>query len=183
MPVWRHRGILSLVLALFTAGLMAGGSLSATVAWSLAGLIGWLPQEARAAALLLIGTAVVLQEAGFLHLKLPANHRQVPQEIFSRGPYRSALHFGFELGTGVRTYLPSAVPYLLLAALLLLQAPLGSALLAGAAFGIGRATMTLSRTASPDSGTWDALLQRRLKVIQPVSGVAGMLAVCGTLIW
>jgi hypothetical protein len=168
------------VLSLFTAGLVIGGLLSATAAWITAGLVGWMPRTGRIAVLVVIGVAVIAQELRVLHIKLPANHRQVPQEIFEKGPYRSALQFGFELGTGVRTYLPSTIPYLLLAALILLQTPLHVALVAGASFGLGRAAMALSRTASEDSGRWDSYLRVRLRVIQPLAAVASI-AACATL--
>jgi hypothetical protein len=169
------------VVSLFTAGLMVGGVLSATVAWVAAGVLGSVPRPVRITTLVLIGLAVVAQELRLIHVKLPANHRQVPQEIFDKVPYWSALQFGFELGTGVMTYLPSAVPYLLLAAIVFLQAPLHVALVAGASFGLGRAAMALSRTASQDSGSWDLSLRDRLRIIQPLAGVASLVA-CATLL-
>jgi hypothetical protein len=168
------------VVSLFTAGLMVGGMLSATVAWVAAGVLGWVPRPVRVTTLVFIGLAVVAQELRLIHVKLPANHRQVPQEIFDKGPYLSALQFGFELGTGIRTYLPSTVPYLLLAAIALLQAPFHVAVVAGASFGLGRAAMALSRTASPDSGSWDLSLRDRLRIIQPLAGAASLVA-CATL--
>jgi hypothetical protein len=169
------------VVSLFTAGLMVGGVLSATVAWVAAGVVGWVPRPARITTLVFIGLAVVAQELRLIHLRLPANHRQVPQEIFDKGPYWSALQFGLELGMGVRTYLPSAIPYLLVAAIVFLQAPLHVALVAGASFGLGRAAMALCRTASQDSGSWDLSLRDRLRVIQPLAGVASLVA-CASLV-
>lgn len=178
--MWRSQGIFGLVVSLFTGGLMVGGALSATVAWVAAGVLGWVPRPLRIATLVIIGLVVVARELQLIHVKLPANHRQVPQEIFEKGPYWSALQFGFELGTGVRTYLPSAIPYLLLAAIVLLQAPLQLALVAGASFGLGRAAMAWSRTASQDTGSWDLSLRDRLRVIQPLAAVASLVA-CATL--
>jgi hypothetical protein len=169
------------VVSLFTAGLMVGGVLSATVAWVAAGVVGWVPRPVRITTLVFIGLAVVAQELRLIHLRLPANHRQVPQEIFDKGPYWSALQFGLELGMGVRTYLPSAIPYLLVAAIVFLQAPLHVALVAGASFGLGRAAMALCRTASQDSGSWDLSLRDRLRVIQPLAGVASLVA-CASLV-
>jgi hypothetical protein len=156
------------------AGLALGGTLSATAAWLLAGLLQPLPHALRVGALVAVTVAVAGQELGLLRLRLPSAHRQVPREVFDNGPYASALQFGVELGTGVRTYLPSAVPYALLAAVLLLQPSFPAALLAGACFGLGRAAMTLSRTASADAGTWDALLRRRLVLVQPAAAAAGI---------
>ena len=67
-----------------------------------------------------------------------ASHRQVPQEIFEKGPGPGRhLHLGFELGTGVGDQPPPpAIPDLLLAAISasFLQAPLQLALVAGASF-------------------------------------------------
>jgi hypothetical protein len=176
-PVWRERGSTRVVLAVFTAGLVLGGMLSATVAWAAAGLVGWVPMAVRVGALLLVAVLVAGNEAGVLRLRLPQNHRQVPKEIFAHGPYWSSLQFGFELGTGARTYLPSAAPYLLAFAVVLLQAALPVALLAGAAFGLGRAAMAVSRTASVDPPAWDEFLRGRLPLVQGLTGLAGV-AVC-----
>jgi len=179
--VWRHQGRFEGVLGLFMAGLALGGVLSASVAWLLGGLLQPLPRGVRVVALLAAAVVVGLHELGVLHLRLPSTHRQVPREVFDRGPYASALQFGVELGTGVRTYLPSAVPYVLLAALLLLQPSLAAALLAGASFGgLGRAAMALSRTASADPEDWDALLRRRLALVRPAAAATAAL-LCLTL--
>ena len=50
-----------------------------------------------------------------------------------------AFRFGFELGTGVRTYIPSTAPYILLLVIVATNPPLGLALAAGLGFGVGRA--------------------------------------------
>jgi hypothetical protein len=52
---------------------------------------------------------------------------------------RGAFRFGLELGTGVRTYVPPAAPYILLLAILLGGLTLRDALLIAMGFGVGRA--------------------------------------------
>jgi hypothetical protein len=149
---------------------------SASVAWLISGLATPLDDVTRIGILVTVSAIVLAQELRLIRLRLPASHRQVPQEVFTNGPYRAAMRFGFELGTGVRTYLPSSVPYLLLTALLVLQPPLGLALLAGASFGLGRASMAAFRTASSSHDRWDEQLRTRLGLIQPVSAFTGISA-------
>lgn len=170
-----------MVLLVFTLGLMAGGTVSAMTVWALSGLTRWVPAWAAAATVLTFGAAVLGHELKLIRLKLPANHRQVPQEVYTSGPYWSNLQFGFELGTGVRTYLPSTTPHLLALALLLLHVPLTIAIIAGASFGMGRAAMTWSRTTSPDPAKWETTLNKRMRIMQPASALTA-LAVLATLL-
>ncbi len=175
--MWRHRGALRATLTLFTIGLISGGMLTASAIWAVAGFVDWVPTSLGTAAVFATGALVLAQESRLIHIKLPANHRQVPQEVFTNGPYRAAMQFGFELGTGVRTYLPSSVPYLLVTALLLLRPPLAVALLAGASFGLGRAAMAIVRTMSPDPEEWDIRLHARLKYVRPGAALTSVAAI------
>ena len=59
-----------------------------------------------------------------LSFPLPQAARQIPREVFDRHPLSSSTRFGFALGTGVRTYLVSPVPYVPALAILLLGPPL-----------------------------------------------------------
>ncbi|MBT2211156.1 hypothetical protein [Actinomadura sp. NEAU-AAG7] len=127
------------VLAVFTLGLLLGGTVSGLALWSLSGLASPLPPPARTPVILAVAAAGVARELGVLSLPLPQNARQIPQEVLRVHLWRGVLQFGFELGTGVRTYVPSSAPYVLALALLLARAPLTAAVLTGAAFGAGRA--------------------------------------------
>lgn len=98
----------------------------------------------------MFGASIVLRDLGILSLPLPQNSQQVPREVFHRRIVSAALRFGFELGTGVRTYLPAGTPYILALALLLVVDDLPPALAAGVGFGMGRASMTLFRYWSGD---------------------------------
>jgi len=136
--------------------------LTAAVAAGLASLI-----PAPIASSLAVGTALLFMgiDFGWLRLHLPQNARQVPQSVVLRGPHTGAFQFGFELGTGMRAYLTTAAPYALVVGAVFIAAP-AEAILAGAAFGAGRATMTLTRFASGNRDAWDELLAQRLRLIE-----------------
>ena len=154
------------MLGTLSAGLLLGGVLSVSVLWLASGLFSPLPEAVRYGALLLVALLCVLRDAGAVRLPLPQNARQIPQEVLQRHLLRGALQFGFELGTGVRTYVTASAPYAVAVAVLL-HGDLGPALLVGVGFGAGRALTPLVRLASGSVTAWDDRLeerQRRMKV-------------------
>lgn len=128
-------------MAAYLLGTTGGALLTAALAWIVSGLGSPMRPEARVTALaagaLMVGLVRVGPLAGLL--PLPENRRQIPTRVFEGGLVRGAFRFGFEMGTGVRTYVPSPAPYILLLVLLLAWLPLGLALLAAVGFGLGRA--------------------------------------------
>lgn len=163
------------MLAVFSLGLLLGGTLSATVLWLLSGLAAPLPGPVRVAATLAVAVAGVAREAGLLRLRLPQNARQIPREVLQRNVRRGALQFGFELGTGVRTYVSASAPYVVAAGLLLAhQGPLATVLV-GTAFGAGRAVTATVRYASRHD-EWDDRRVIRMPLLANAIGVAVLLA-------
>ncbi|MGI5163933.1 hypothetical protein ACQEU3_06210 [Spirillospora sp. CA-253888] len=138
-PGWRAPVRQGEVLAVFTLGLLIGGTLSATVIWLLSGLAEPLPSQARTALIVLVAALGVARELGWLAIPLPQNARQIPQEVLQFRLRRGSLQFGFEMGTGVRTYVSASSPYVLALGLLLSHQGLAACALAGLAFGGGRA--------------------------------------------
>jgi hypothetical protein len=176
-PVWRGRVGQRRVLAVFAASLVLGGLATASVLWLLSGLAAPLPDRWAAAVLMGLAGAALLRDLGVLSIRLPQNARLVPQTLFyERGAARAALRFGFELGTGVRTYLSASAPYVLAAAIVLVG-NLEAAVVAGVAFGLGRALMPALRYASPEADAWDARLAARLRWFVPLSAGACLTAV------
>jgi hypothetical protein len=173
-PVWRASNRQGFILTLFAVGLVAGGLTTATGAWLVSGLSQPLPLAVRCMALFVLAVVAALQEMGWLHLALPQASRQIPQALFRRGLARAALQFGFELGTGLRTYLPSALPYLLLSAVVLLGQNPWLAAAAGAGFGLGRAMMPLAWHAGKDAEWWDKQLTLRARHLALTSAAAGI---------
>ncbi len=151
---------------------MLGALLSALVLWVAAGLVTPVPATVRYGIVVAVAVAGVLRDAGVVRFPLPQNARQVPQAVLTGDAARGSLRFGFEMGTGVRTYVSSTVPYVLAVALLLTGPGLLTAVATGAGFGLGRALTPAARYASRDGGTWDAVLHRHLPAIKVVGGLA-----------
>jgi len=84
------------------------------------GLVAPVPTTARRVALAAVALLGLLQELGQVRLRLPQNAWQVPQDVLHRHLLRGSARFGFELGTGVRTYVSATTPYVLAAGVLLL---------------------------------------------------------------
>jgi hypothetical protein len=104
-----------------------------------------------------------------VRIPLPQNARQVPQDVLQRDLLRGSLQFGFELGTGVRTFVSATSPYVLAVALLLVGQQLPVAVLAGLGFGAGRAATPVLRRLSGAAEVWDADLRKRLPVLKAVA--------------
>jgi hypothetical protein len=155
------------VVRFFGAGLLLGALLVAFAA----GAVGALPQAllpdpARHALFALVAVPVLLREAGLVRFPVPQNARLVPEDVQHLRRW-GALQFGFEMGTGMRTYSPSALPHLVLVAALLVV-PLPAAFVLAAGFALGRFTMPLMSNAWSDDGSWTAVWARAERVVRPL---------------
>ncbi|MDQ7803095.1 hypothetical protein Q5425_05105 [Amycolatopsis sp. A133] len=166
-PVWRGTPTLA-----FCAGLVCGGACAALVLIVAGSLLrAPLPDFARWAAVAAALGAVLLRETGVWSFRLPENRRLVPETVFRHGRHLGPLQFGFEMGTGARTYLPSGLPYAAAAAVAL-TAALPAALGAGAGFGLGRALMTTANLRyDPDNG-WDGEWRAHGRELRFLTGAA-----------
>ncbi|MFI6650013.1 hypothetical protein ACIBI8_20665 [Streptomyces sp. NPDC050529] len=164
---------------MFTCGLLAGGVLSAGVLWLVSGLFTPLPVGVRQGLIVAVALLAALRDAGKLSLRLPQNARQIPQDVLRRHLARGALQFGFELGTGVRTYVSASAPYAMTVAVLLSGGSCAPALAAGLGFGVGRALTPALRRLSGDGECWDDRLAERLSGMTVVCSVLIAAAACG----
>jgi hypothetical protein len=149
-PVWRGRsraafcgglflGAISTAFALLLVGSLVRLAAPPSVwRWGLAGVVALL----------------AMRELGLLRFPLPQNRRLVPEFVDRHGPVLGPLQFGFEIGTSMRTYTPSALPHATALAVLLLAGPV-AAVSAAAGFGLGRSLMTVSNLAYSDDNSWD----------------------------
>ncbi|WP_116026311.1 hypothetical protein [Thermomonospora umbrina] len=169
-PGWRASTGQGGVLALFTAGLLLGGVLSAFALWLLSGLAEPIPEDGRALAILAVALAGLLREFGVLPLRLPQNARQIPIDVLQARPRLGTVRFGFELGTGVRTYVTSSVPYVVAPALLLSHPDLAVVVAAGLGFGAGRAVTAAVSLWSRDAD-WNVRAASRMPWLPRVAAV------------
>jgi len=149
-PERNHSQLDFRIVEAYLAGATSGALLTVMTAWLLGGFAAPIPAVARAI-LIAVGAVVIwMCERGPLSgkLPLPQNRRQIPLEVFGGGLVKGAYRFGFEMGTGVRTYLPSPAPYILLLALLFGRLTLASALFVAIGFALGRAIPLMLLNAS-----------------------------------
>lgn len=161
------------MLAFFTTGLLLGGLVAASVLWLLSGLPEPAPAPARAAAVAAAAAVGALREFVpllALRLPLPQNARQIPQEVLQFKPRLGPLQFGFELGTGVRTYISSTAPIVLAVAVLLSHPSPWSAATAGLGFGLGRAATAAVNLWSRSAG-WNDRAAARIGLITKITAV------------
>ncbi|GAA2098768.1 hypothetical protein [Actinomadura alba] len=162
----------------FGLGLQFGALLVALVGAVLGGLVQvLLPLPVRLGLLGLVAVAVLLREGGLVTLPVPENQRLVPEHVQHRGRLVGTIQFGFEMGTGMRTYSPSALPHLVLLAILL-ALPFHGALAAGAGFAAARWIMPAVSIGHGGDGAWEELWRahRRLLAVGTALATATALA-------
>lgn len=174
-PGWRAPVRQSHLLAVFTLGLLAGGTLTSAVLWLLSGLTAPLPAAVRTGAIIGVAALGVARDAGWVRVPLPQNARQIPQEVLRRRVRLGTLQFGFELGTGVRTYVSASAPYVLALSLPLSHQGPVATILTGAAFGAGRAITATARYVSRDE-QWDERRVLRMPFLAIATGLAILIA-------
>ncbi|MGI5118524.1 hypothetical protein ACQEU5_03135 [Marinactinospora thermotolerans] len=153
-----------------------GAGLVGAVAGVVGGLVQALaPPPPRMALLGLLALAVAVRELGIARFPIPENRRLVPEEVQHRGPLWGAAQFGFEMGTGVRTYSPTALPHLMLAALVL-AVPFGAVPAAALGFAAGRWTMAVAALRYGPAGEWTATWDAHRRWLVPMLTVATLLS-------
>lgn len=142
LPLGRRRSRFDRrVVGAYLTGAVAGATLTTSFAWLLSGFLQPLTDTARIVVLCTAALFVWAAKDGPLagRVRLPESRRQIPSAVFTPSLVRGAYRFGLQMGTGMRTYVPSAAPYVLLVALVVARPTLGQALLVAAGFGLGRA--------------------------------------------
>lgn len=147
--------------------------------WVLTGATGWVPSGVAVVTIGAASILFILRDMHLIALPLPETRRQIPRQVLNRGRV-GVFQFGFEMGTGVRTFIPASGPYLLTVALLCLSVDLGGVAAAAVGFGTGRALAPVARYMATDGGEWDEAVKRHFTWIVPTSaGMIGVLALVG----
>jgi hypothetical protein len=163
-------------------GLITGGVAAGALAVTVGSLVRpVLPPGVRTGLVAAMALFVLAGECGLHRIALPHRRAQVPAAVIGRGSDAGALQFGFEMGCGVRTHMPSNLPYLPLVAVLLVSS-WGAALVAGLGFGLGRAAMALGRQHSRDGTWWDQQWQQHSRHLRRVLTLVTILLVVAILL-
>jgi hypothetical protein len=150
-----------------------------------AAVLGTLPQAlvpapVRWAVFGAAALVVLARELGLVRLRVPENARLVPEDVQHRAHW-GALQFGFEMGTGMRTYSPSALPHLALAAVVLVVPfPVAFALASG--FAAGRLAMPMLSNAWSADGSWTAVWARSEPLVRPLLALTCLGALAALLL-
>ncbi|MBW6439194.1 hypothetical protein KZ829_36260 [Actinoplanes hulinensis] len=140
-----------------------------------------LPPTARVVALCTVVLLAIGCDTKVVPFRLPQNGRQVPSDIIVRQDGTGALQFGFEMGTGLRTFVPTHLPYVLVA-VALFAAPWWAAPVLGASFGLGRTFMVHSAVRSGNATAWDRRFATNRTVIVAACWAATAMGLT-VLIW
>jgi len=122
----------------WTSGVLMGGLVAGLLWGTLSAVVPTQIELDQGSASLAWWVSVLLAVAADLRgieNRLPQASRQVAQRVATAGA-PGAFVFGFEMGTGMRTWTSSFLPYVVLTASLVLG--LLPAIIAGIAFGLGR---------------------------------------------
>ncbi|MDX1468942.1 MAG: hypothetical protein R3258_06335 [Acidimicrobiia bacterium] len=158
---------------IFLTGAVLGGTTTGTILGAIAALSPW---EAPAGfipllvGLLLLALAVA-RDSESVTIRLPENRRLVRQSVWGEPHDVGALMFGYELGTGFRTYMRATLPYVV-AGLAVAFGDFAAGLTAGIGFGLFRGLVTMDRYFASVPTDWDRSL-RRLR--QDLPGLASAL--------
>jgi cytochrome c biogenesis protein CcdA len=144
------------------------GALAGALGAALFAVAGRPPTAVLVAALAVLAGAAVLVDRGVLPLRVPSWHRQVDETWLTR--YRGWVYgagFGFQLGAGVFTRIPSAAFHLVVLAAAA-TGSVASGALVGVTFGIVRALPLLLAGRHRDPAHLNAF-HRRMDAAAPVA--------------
>jgi hypothetical protein len=167
--------------AVFVAGLAIGGALSATAIAMSVALLPWTPSAGAAVIAAALAVSLASYDLMISRVNLPQRRSLIPQEVFLRGHILGFLRFGIEFGSGVRTFVTSASPYVLLVTLLGVPASFSQVVAVGIAFGVGRSVGPLQAMVADDV-YWSRDLARTSRLLER-TGSALAAAVAVTAAW
>lgn len=165
----------------YLAGALVGGSALGAISGGLGALL--LPEiSSVTAAAIAAAVAALAAIADLLHWPVPSPERQVNESWLTRyRPWVYASGFGFQLGTGVMTFVKTAtIPALWLLAVLAANPATGAVI--GACFGLlrGAAILTVAGVRDPNR-LRDYF--RRMAGLQGAARIAAIVAAVGAAIF
>ena len=124
------------------------------------------------AGLAVLFCVALARDLGLVGFWLPENRRQVRQTVLRLRPVVGDVMFGFELGTGGRTYVPATAPYLAAVAVIVASDGFVPGLVVGAGFGLGRGLVVVDRMLRRNRERWDQTVKLYAKALPVVGLVA-----------
>ena len=164
----------------FAVGAIAGGAIAGLLLAVVGGFVNWIDGASRFLVFLSAGLGLVIYDLQVARVRLLQAARQIPQEVFVSDLRWAASRFGFEYGTGLRTYLTSAAPYIFGCAVIFVGVSPLVGLALGAAFGFGR-SLSLLQYQIRRKENWQEAVQRQARLLER-SGSIGVFLLLA-LVW
>lgn len=169
-------------MLVFALGLFVGAVATTAALWLLSGLLAGLPGVVASVMCLLAVLLLLCHDLQIVSLRLPENHRQVPQAVLHKPGILPSLQFGVELGTGLRTYVPAATAYMTAVSIVAIGVPPMLVPVIAGGFALGRVATPATRLLSGDVEAWDVLLAQRLRLIISGAAVVTALLLAGWIV-
>lgn len=134
------------------------------------GFASWVEEIIRLWVFWGVGLGLVMYDLWATRVRLWQAARQIPQDIFISDLRWAAIRFGFEYGTGLRTFLTSAAPYILACAVILIGVLPLTGLILGAAFGLGR-SFSLFQYQVKKKKNWQETVQRQARLLERIGSI------------
>jgi hypothetical protein len=167
--------------AVFLVGLAIGGALSGTAIGLLAALLPWTPSVGSAVVAAAIAVSLAVYDLLIGKVNLPQRRSLIPQEVFFRSHEVGFLRFGIEFGSGMRTFVTSASPYIIIVMMLGISASFTQVVIAGLAFGIGRSIGPIQAVLAEETH-WSEDLDRTARMVERSGSIfAATVAVAAAL--
>lgn len=147
-----------------------GGALSAAAIGILVALLPWTPSAGSAVIAAALAVSLAAYDVMVARVNMPQRRSLIPQEVFFRSHVLGFLRFGIEFGSGVRTFVTSASPYILIVTLLAVPASFGQVVAVGLAFGVGRSIGPLQAMLADDVH-WSEDLGRTSRLVERIGSI------------
>lgn len=164
----------------FAAGNLTGGAITGLLLAVIGGFVSWIEAPIRLWMFWGVGLGLVIYDLRASRVQLWQTARQIPQEVFTSDLRWAACRFGFEYGTGLRTFLTSAAPYILACAVIMNGVLPLTGLVLGAAFGVGR-SFSLLQYQVKKKENWQDAVQRQARLLERCGSVGVFLLLA--LVW
>lgn len=133
----------------FTAGAVGGALSTAALVLLARGLLSPVRGQTLSVAVLVFAVLIAVAQAVTNRCQLPQRHSQIPAEWVAARHAAGARDFGFVLGMGLFTFVPSCAAHLLLLVLCTMPVTILGVVAAALGFGLGRSAEVLARSMLP----------------------------------
>lgn len=155
--------------ASFVGGAIGGALLTAALLLLARGLLSPIPRVVLVIAGIAVAGTIALAAMVRGDCPLWQTRRQIDAALVVGRTPTGASAYGFQLGTGLATYLPSCAPHVLAVLLVAMPVSVFAIALAAVGFGIGRSAGFVARSLAVNRDAFEARFQRGVAILVRVA--------------